>query len=131
VSAVVADTMLLRSLESPSSVRRLTMRRSRPSLRSSLFMPNDEASGPDLVAWTAPSGPSGPTGEGSIPSGEEGDSTTPGSGLRGRARSLSLTLGELFSGSRGSRRRRDSEEADDGSSGLLAAAPISRSTEAL
>ncbi|KAL8370470.1 hypothetical protein RB595_000713 [Gaeumannomyces hyphopodioides] len=138
VSAVVADTLLLRNLESPSSsTRRLGVRRSRPSLRSSLFMPHDEALSPvraDLAPWTPPDrarleGVAVDDG-GSWSPGDQDDENVAGEGgFRGRARSLSLTLGELF-GSGTNRRRRDGEPGDE-QAGLLATAPGSGSTRAL
>lgn len=138
VSAVVADTLLLRNVESPSSTRRLGVRRSRPSLRSSLFMPHDEALSPvrsDVNSWTASDGGArleGAAVEDGGPSAadnQDGEDTTHQEGFRGRARSLSLTLGELF-GSRTHRRRGDSEPGDE-QAGLLAPAPGSGSTRAL
>ncbi|KAL8303835.1 hypothetical protein RB597_004794 [Gaeumannomyces tritici] len=138
VSAVVADTLLLRDLESPSSsTRRLGLRRSRPSLRSSLFMPHDEALSPartDLAPWTPPDSRArlegvGFDGGGPSSPGDHDDEMSGEGGLRGRARSLSLTLGELF-GSRNNRRRRDSGP-DDEQAGLLATAQGSGSTSAL
>ncbi|KLU87888.1 hypothetical protein MAPG_06878 [Magnaporthiopsis poae ATCC 64411] len=140
VSAVVADTLLLRSVESPSSTRRLGVRRSRPGLRSSLFMPHDEALSPvrsDVTSWTASDGGARLEGgvaveDGGGPSAAENqddEDTANQGGFRGRARSLSVTLGELF-GSRTPRRRRDSEPDDD-QAGLLAPAPGPGSTREL
>ncbi|KAI6359867.1 hypothetical protein MCOR25_006912 [Pyricularia grisea] len=114
VSAVVADTLLFRSGEGPPLSRRLAMRRSRPSLRASLFMPHDESiedggvSATDAIAsWD----------DGAINNNISGSvlpssSTRPSVGIRGRARSLSYTLGELF-GSRSDKRRKTNPDGDD------------------
>ncbi|KAI0867007.1 magnesium transporter NIPA-domain-containing protein [Xylaria cubensis] len=94
VSAVVADTLL--GDDSPTK-RRRSIRRLRPTIRSSLFVPQDEddetgASDPLLVRSV----------EGDhIPNDHEPTSTKQGTS-RGRARSLSNTIGHFF----GRKRRR-------------------------
>lgn len=104
VKAVMADT-LLRHIDSPS-IRRIVGRRSRPSLRSSLFVPSEEVDVDDeeqqgLLRQRSAAD--------TLHNGEdEADDTIrmagdSGRGIRGRARSLSNTLTELFGGKRRSR----------------------------
>lgn len=101
VSAVVADA-LLRGEDSPAG-RRRSIRRSKPSLRSSLFNPQDE----DMPSITT---------EPLLPSDRDGEFPyqddplqSDQKSVRGRARSLSSTLGEFFS--RKKRRRTSDPEA--------------------
>ncbi|KAI1769589.1 DUF803-domain-containing protein [Hypoxylon sp. FL1150] len=101
VSAVVSDA-LLRGEDSPSGRRRL-IRRSKPGLRSSLFVPQDE----DMPPLTS---------EPLLQADRDGEyryqDDPPQSdqkSARGRARSLSNTLGEFFS--RKKRRRTSDPEA--------------------
>ncbi|KAI0402934.1 DUF803-domain-containing protein [Xylaria palmicola] len=89
VSAVVADT-LLRGEDSPIK-RRRSIRRLRPTIRSSLFVPRDQfddvgTSNPLLVTSNE---------DGYIPTECEPPSAQQGN-IRGRARSLSNTLGHFF-----------------------------------
>ncbi|XXH04916.1 hypothetical protein Hte_011338 [Hypoxylon texense] len=101
VSAVVADA-LLRGEDSPVG-RRRSIRRSKPSLRSSLFNPQDE----DMPSITAEPLIQ-PDQDGEFPYRDdplEDDQKT----VRGRARSLSSTLGEFFS--RKKKRRTSDPEA--------------------
>ncbi|KAK1832269.1 magnesium transporter NIPA-domain-containing protein [Podospora conica] len=114
LSAVVADK-LLSHMESPTQ-RRGTGKRSRVGLRNSLFMPQDE------VEEEEEDGGASSAGEGRarlfddevLPPAAEEDRTW----VRGRARSLSHTLGELL-GVRLS--RRNTEEGMGEGEGLLAA----------
>ncbi|RYC65845.1 hypothetical protein CHU98_g371 [Xylaria longipes] len=105
VSAVVADA-LLRGEDSPIKRKRST-RRLRPTIRSSLFVPQNEdddatASDPLLVR----------SNEGDrIPNEYEPPSTRQGIG-RGRARSLSNTLGQFF-GRKKRRRGNSNPEAGE------------------
>ncbi|KAI0460337.1 DUF803-domain-containing protein [Xylaria acuta] len=108
VSAVVADT-LLRGEDSPIK-RRKSIRRLRPTIRSSLFVPQNEdddagVSDPLLVR----------SNEGDhIPNEYEPTSTRQGTS-RGRARSLSNTLGQFFG--RKKRRRGNSNPEAGGNEG--------------
>jgi len=112
VSAVVADK-LLKHMDSPSPLlRKIGARRSRPSLRSSLFVPQDELDEEDAAAAAAQplitrhnSGP-----EAAIES-DESNGAGSKKGFRGRARSLSNTLTGLFTTKR--RRRHSSPGTDD------------------
>jgi hypothetical protein len=106
VSAVVSDT-LLRGEDNPVK-RKMSTRRLRPTIRSSLFVPHDEdhdvsVADPLLVT----------NGEGAhIPN--EGEPPITGTKTsRGRARSLSNTLGQFFG--RRKRRRRNSNPEIGGS----------------
>lgn len=112
VSAVVSDQIRGFRGGTPS-MRRLT-RRSRPSLRASLFVPQDDVDGGEA----APS-PSNDSRDRLSTTGGDGASERAGllrgepeSTAMGRARSLSNTLGDLLGGRR---RRRDTEteNADD------------------
>lgn len=101
VSAVVADA-LLRGEDSPSG-RRRSIRRSKPSIRSSLFVPQDE----DMPGIT-----SEPLLQAARDAEYRYQDDPPQSdqkSARGRARSLSNTLGEFFS--RKKRRRTSDPEA--------------------
>ncbi|KAK1769289.1 magnesium transporter NIPA-domain-containing protein [Phialemonium atrogriseum] len=128
VSAVVADKLLPHD----GSSRRLPYRRSRPSLMNGLFVPHDEAEGEeDGVIGNAAAQQHRHRRESDIPPGD-GESWTdedPRKGFRGRARTLSNTLGELL----GVRRKRDAEAGEDDP--LLAGSPsrpfASGSTETL
>ncbi|TLS29686.1 hypothetical protein PpBr36_00470 [Pyricularia pennisetigena] len=114
VSAVVADTMLFRSGEGPVLSKRLGMRRSRPSLRASLFVPHDEsiADGGVAAADAITSWDDGSINNDASGSDLPSSSTRPSVGIRGRARSLSYTLGELF-GTRSDRRRKTTLDGDN------------------
>ncbi|KAI0448139.1 magnesium transporter NIPA-domain-containing protein [Xylaria telfairii] len=108
VSAVVADT-LLRGEDSTVKRRRST-RRLRPTIRSSLFVPqneDDDASASDPLLIRSNEG-------GHIPNEYEPPSTRQGAS-RGRARSLSNTLGQFFS--RSKRRRGNSNPEAGGNEG--------------
>lgn len=103
VSAVVADA-LLRNEENPSG-RRRSIRRARPSIRSSFFVPHSEdgvssAVGPLLQSDRENEEP--PYQDDPLPD----DQKT----FRGRARSLSSALGDFF----GRKRRRISDPEDPG-----------------
>ncbi|KAJ2905953.1 putative magnesium transporter NIPA7 [Zalerion maritima] len=95
VNAMIGES-LLGDGENP--IRRASVRRSRPSLRSSLFVPQDELSDEEgerapLFSHYDDEPQSAPTaGE---PLGDEGEEES-NRGLRGRARSLSNTLNEFF-----------------------------------
>ncbi|KAK3313406.1 magnesium transporter NIPA-domain-containing protein [Apodospora peruviana] len=113
VSAVVADKILAHldsSSSSPTTRRMITARRSRPGLRNSLFVPSDEVvedyetdqdsdEESDLLAraQSAVEATGSLFGEGGATGGEQERK----GGFRGRARSLSHTLGELFGVSSG------------------------------
>ncbi|KAK3692094.1 magnesium transporter NIPA-domain-containing protein [Podospora appendiculata] len=131
VSAVVTDK-LLAHIDSPTKRRTATRRNSRPGLRNSLFVPQDEVSGEDdeyegdhLRATEGIFGDDNDDDDGhhhlQQHASAEGKHT---SGLRGRARSLSHTLGELFGVKRSSHvvsaARRDSASSED-SGGNMAA----------
>jgi len=112
VSAVVADH-LLKHMDPQGSplVRKVHTRRSRPSLRASLFVSQDELDdeergllGPPLAQARTQEEPAS-----SAASEEElGDGAKTSKGFRGRARSFSNTLGELLGG-----RRRGRQSAPD------------------
>ncbi|KAK8117493.1 uncharacterized protein PG998_005774 [Apiospora kogelbergensis] len=117
VTAVVADT-LLRGDEN-TMPRRKSIRRLRPTIRSSLFVSQDEddleaqytnallrptATEPDLLLSTAPTTPSAATVTDPMAT-EAGDERQ---GLRGRARSVTSTLGDFFG--RKSKRRNTNPE---------------------
>ncbi|KAI2471661.1 DUF803-domain-containing protein [Annulohypoxylon bovei var. microspora] len=109
VSAVVADA-LLRGEESPGG-RRRSIRRTRPSIRSSLFVPQSEdninsAAEPLFESYRDDEEP--PYQDDPLPA----DHKT----LRGRARSLSSALGEFF-GQKKRRRISDAESGPDDDSG--------------
>ncbi|KAK5654157.1 hypothetical protein OQA88_7588 [Cercophora sp. LCS_1] len=92
VTAVVADK-LLAHMDSPAT-RRLGPRRSRPGLRNSLFVPQDELDDEEGEDGQLPGATErhAPLFDDDVPpENEEGKK-----GVRGRARSLSHTLGELF-----------------------------------
>ncbi len=114
VSAVVADK-ILSHLDSPT-LRNIAARRSRPSLRNSLFVPQDELA--EEVARQIASAVEQPIGS-SLSEAEEGPEGK--KNLRGRARSLSNTLGELFGvrkkdkGKPGETTDEDDESPSDGS----------------
>ena len=114
VSAVVADK-ILSHLDSPS-LRNIAARRSRPSLRNSLFVPQDELE--EEVARQIASAVGQPIGS-IVPEAEEGPEGK--KNLRGRARSLSNTLGGLFGvrkkgkGKPGETTDEDDESPSDGS----------------
>lgn len=112
VSAVVADTLLLRSGESAAALsRRLAVRRSRPSLRASLFVPHDVVTDEEDVVAAIASWADGASTDALRPD-AAASSSRPSVGIRGRARSLSYTLGELF-GSRGNKRRKTDPDCGD------------------
>ncbi|KAJ8124446.1 hypothetical protein O1611_g9194 [Lasiodiplodia mahajangana] len=115
VSAVVSDT-LLRGEDSPIK-RRRSIRRLRPTIRSSLFVPQDEddnpiASDPLLVT----------NGEGGHISNEYEQPSTRQGTSRGRARSLSNTLGQFFGRRKKGRRNSNPEvgesQGNEGSNSL-------------
>lgn len=92
VTAVVADK-LLAHMDSPTT-RRVGARRSRPGLRNSLFVPQDEledeeGEGAGLSSAVERAAPLFE--DDVVPDSDEGKKS-----VRGRARSLSHTLGELF-----------------------------------
>ncbi|KAH9906143.1 DUF803-domain-containing protein [Xylariomycetidae sp. FL2044] len=102
VSAVVADA-LLRGEDSPLG-RRKSMRRSRPSVRSSIFVPQNEDEMSPIIEPRL-----GSSSEGDLiqaqGDGPAGDPKT----IRGRARSLSNTLEEFFKRKRRGRGNSDPE----------------------
>ncbi|KAI1432920.1 DUF803-domain-containing protein [Xylaria sp. CBS 124048] len=100
VSAVVADT-ILKGEESPIKGRRST-RRLKPTIRSSLFVPQDEGDETD-----APDASLITNGEGGHVPDETEPRSTDQKTLRGRARSLSNTLGQFFG-----RKEREGENPD-------------------
>ncbi|KAI1868129.1 uncharacterized protein JN550_006617 [Neoarthrinium moseri] len=95
VSAVVGDA-LLRGQEGPLP-RRKSIRRLRSGIRSSLFVPqSDDEDGPESEALLRPAD--------TEPAPEPADDIVDGNrSLRGRARSLSNTLGDFFGRKRGRR----------------------------
>ncbi|KAI0381021.1 DUF803-domain-containing protein [Hypomontagnella monticulosa] len=101
VSAVVADA-LLRGEESPAG-RRRSIRRTRPSIRSSLFVPQSED---DIISAAEPLLRTGPDND--EPSYEDDPLPNDQKTIRGRARSLSSALGDFF---RPKRRRTSDPEA--------------------
>lgn len=111
VSAVVADA-LLRGEDSPVP-RRKSIRRTRPSIRSSLFVPSAEFEGAEGMRES----------DALLQSPEELDQPEQGREhrtIRGRARSVSHTLGELF----GRKKRRNTNPEvgighENPSSGLI------------
>ncbi|KAK8022172.1 hypothetical protein PG993_012939 [Apiospora rasikravindrae] len=120
ITAVVADTLLRDDHTMP---RRKSIRRLRPTIRSSLFVPQDEddleaqesgalrptATEPNLLHSTAPTTPSaGAVADPMIAAGER-------QGLRGRARSVSNTLGDFF-GRKSKRRNTNPETSSSGNS---------------
>jgi len=125
VSAVVADKLLPHD----SSLRKVLHRRSRPSLMNGIFVPQDDADDQGDAAVFGAVGPHPPQGDSPLGDGEYSVASDSGIGFRGRARSLSNTLGELL----GVRRKRDVEGEEDDP--LLAGAPArvagSGSTETL
>ena len=172
LGAVVADR-ILPHLESPTSARKVSTRRSKPGLRNSLYVPQDEVT--DEEDERVDGGGSSVGERRSLFGGElfssrshndsvvsettggtesmQGSTRAGGGGgrisLRGRARSLSSTLGELF-GVGGSKQRREGSRrntyddtnytTDDGRGSLLAGpatitprrtAPAGGSTETL
>ncbi|KAK1750725.1 magnesium transporter NIPA-domain-containing protein [Echria macrotheca] len=124
VNAMVADK-LLAHIDSPTT-RRIGSRRSRPGLRNSLFVPQDEISDDEGEGSSAVERPERPLFEdevaSEVPSVSEGKK-----GVRGRARSLSHTLGELFGVKRGKRKT----NPDDAESEGLLGGGGSESTETL
>jgi hypothetical protein len=107
----VADKFLP-SMDSPL-LKKITSRRSRPSLRNILFAPHGEPEGErngqreDLR--TRGDQPA-EQGEGSdAPSEDE-----PKRGFRGRARSISQTVSDLLGGKKRRRRRRSTNPSEDG-----------------
>ncbi|KAH8895157.1 DUF803-domain-containing protein [Thozetella sp. PMI_491] len=102
VSAVVADK-LLAHIDSPT-LRRISSRRSRPSLRNSLFVPQDELSDEERTEIA------NALEQVAVPLAAEGvDGVQGKKSARGRARSLSHTLGELL----GVRRKSKSKSGDN------------------
>ena len=105
VAGLVSDA-LLKHMDSPLA-RRLPSRRSRPSLRASLFVPQDEVeddeAGPESSVAREGYVSDAPT------DGEEDQSEDRKRTLRGRARSLSNTLSDLF----GVRKKRRSSNPDE------------------
>jgi hypothetical protein len=102
-SAVVSDT-LLKKMDSPLA-RRLSLRRSRPSLRASLFVPQDEleedrVAEDETVRAADRQGVSEPLSRDE----QEGPEEEGKPGIRRRARSLSNTLIDFF----GTKKRRKS-----------------------
>jgi magnesium transporter len=108
VSAVVADA-LLRG-EDPHVVRRAkSLRRMRPSIRASLFVPQDEEQGEPHEEESLLRSVS--VQEGADPQDEQSRRLLNPKNIRGRARSLSNTLGELF-GRRKGASTRDATNSD-------------------
>ncbi|KAK8060999.1 hypothetical protein PG997_015220 [Apiospora hydei] len=120
ITAVVADTLLRDDHTMP---RRKSIRRLRPTIRSSLFVSQDEddleaqesgalrptATEPNLLHSTAPTTPSaGAVADPMMAAGER-------QGLRGRARSVSNTLGDFF-GRKSKRRNTNPETSSSGNS---------------
>lgn len=139
LTAVVADTFLSH-LDSITSISPTNVR-SRPSLRNSLFAPAQELPDSERGAVSAVERGHGLFGgylEGGG-SGREGEQGTRREGyIRGRARSLSHTLGELFGVGRPVVRRvgeNEEEEEEAGNGGRLerarTTAGASRSEERL
>jgi len=118
VSAVVADK-LLAAMDSPTA-RRLGSRRSRPGLRNSLFVPQDEMSDGEDTEGDISSAVERRHGERPLFD-EDDDGEAPvlegKKKVRGRARSLSHTLGELFGVKRS--RRGTNQDGGEETEGLL------------
>ncbi|KAK4455976.1 magnesium transporter NIPA-domain-containing protein [Podospora aff. communis PSN243] len=118
VTAVVADK-LLAHMDSPTSRRGIGSKRSRPGLRNSLFVPQDETSDGEDDLESGPATRMASAVERRpadaalftddvLPEASEAEGKK---SVRGRARSLSHTLGELFGVGRG---RRNIGEGSDG-----------------
>ncbi|KAI1082345.1 DUF803-domain-containing protein [Whalleya microplaca] len=104
VSAVVADA-LLRGENSPTG-RRRSIRRIRPSIRSSIFVSHSEDTGtPDLATEPLVR----PNIHGEVPPYRDDPELDENKTFRGRARSLSNALGDMFG--RKKRRRTSNPEA--------------------
>jgi hypothetical protein len=142
VSAVITDKLLPHLHTESPLARRIGSRRSRPSLRNSLFVPQDELD--DETAEDRDQ--RGAESDREIVSAvehprrrsyyDDGDEATDGEmqrrGFRGRARSLSNTLGELF----GVRRKRrgtltEGGGADEEDQPFMPRRATDRSTETL
>jgi magnesium transporter len=105
VNAMMGETLLAQG-ESPLA-RKVAQRRSRPSLRASLFVPQDELDA-ELGEPLLPP-PLRPPPQGHVSNDDLGEGPT-NRGFRGRARSLSNTLSELLGGKR--KRRQSSPGAE-------------------
>jgi len=114
VTAVVADK-LLAHMDSPTTRRGLAPRRSRPGLRNSLFVPQDEASDEeeDLEGGIG-SAVERRLGEASLFADDIIPEAEGKKSVRGRARSLSQSLGELFGVRKGRRSTPAGEREGDG-----------------
>lgn len=106
VSAVVADKLLPHLAPDSPSARRIGSRRSRPGLRNSLFVPQDELDdGDEIVSASAVE---------QRRLGQHSDEESEvHRGFRTRARSLSNTLGELLGVSRRKVRVTDGDAAEE------------------
>lgn len=104
-AGLVSDA-LLKHMDSPLA-RRLPLRRSRPSLRASLFVPQDEVEDDDEAGPESSAAREGYTSD--VPTDGEEDAEDRKRTLRGRARSLSNTLSDLF----GVRKKRRSSNPDE------------------
>lgn len=111
VSAVVADKLLPHD---SASLRKAMHRRSRPSLMGGIFVPQDAIDDEEGGALFGATGQHPAQGDSPAREGERLIDIEPEPGFRGRARSLSNTLGELL----GVRRKRDAE-AGEGEAGPL------------
>lgn len=132
ITAVVADTLLRDDNTMP---RRKSIRRLRPTLRSSLFVSQDEdefnaqesgvlrptATEPNLFQSTAPTTPA----DGSVVA-DPMIGAEERQGLRGRARSVSNTLGDFFG--RRSKRRNTNPETSSRSNSPPGAMPSTVTT---
>lgn len=114
VTAVVADKLLAHMGDSPTA-RRVTSRRSRGGLRNSLFVPQDELDDEEYPSEIS-SAVERRTDESGLFDDDDGGAETQ-KGVRGRARSLSHTLGELFGVGR--KRRGTNTDAEGEGEGLL------------
>lgn len=122
VSAVVADKLLPHMTDNPS--RKMGHRRSRPGLRNSLFVPQDELDDEldsEVVSAVEEQHQQQRYRRSGYSSAEGWESEAEGQaeqqqrhkGFRGRARSLSNTLGELFGVKRKRRNTAASDEDED------------------
>ncbi|KAI0022031.1 DUF803-domain-containing protein [Xylariomycetidae sp. FL0641] len=116
VSAVVSDA-LRRGPDSSPTGRRRSLRRMRPGIRSSLFVSQDEL-GDISAAEPLPQ----PSDEMEHPPQLDGSQAGSHQTVRGRARSLSNTLGGLF-GRKGKRRRNSDPEGGESPGGRRAEPP--------
>ena len=126
VTAVVADK-LLAHMDSPTPRRSVAARRSRAGLRNSLFMPLDDGEGDGEGGGEIPSAVDRRPDEAVLFHDDVLPEEDGKKGVRGRARSLSHTLGELFGVRRG---RRSTGQREGEGEGLLGG-PVGGSTDTL